>query len=189
MLNNQIIKEAIQVLNNGGVILYPTDTIWGIGCDATNTKAIEKIYRIKKRKENKPLIILVHDTEKIKDYIDEFPEIARDIIYKATQPTTIIYEKPINLSEALITNNSIGIRVIKNSNLNTLLKEFNRAITSTSANISNFQNPTSFSKIDSYIKNNVDYIVPENFMKNNSQNKSSRIIKIINNSQIKIIRK
>ena len=135
MLNNQIIKEAIQVLNNGGVILYPTDTIWGIGCDATNTKAIEKIYRIKKRKENKPLIILVHDTEKIKEYIHEFPEIAHDIIHKATQPTTIIYKKPINLSEALITNNSIGIRVIKNSNLNTLLKEFNKAITSTSANL------------------------------------------------------
>ncbi|MAQ31915.1 MAG: threonylcarbamoyl-AMP synthase [Flavobacteriales bacterium] len=186
---NQIIADAIQVLKNGGVILYPTDTIWGIGCDATNTKAIEKIYQIKKRKEKKPLIILVHDTEKIKEYIHDFPEIAHEIINKATQPTTIIYERPINLSPTLMSKNSIGIRVIKNNNINTLLKKFNKAITSTSANISSFQNPKSFSEIDSYIKNNVDYIVPENFMKKNNQNKGSRIIKIINNSQIKIIRK
>ena len=188
MSQKEIINEIIKVLKKGGVILYPTDTVWGIGCDATNENAIKKIYQIKKRQEKKPLIILIHDPSLLEDYIDKVPSIAYEKIKQVTEPTTIIYENPIKLPRVLTCNNTIGIRVIKDNNLNLLLRKLNRPITSTSANISTTKSPKSFSEIDSYIKNNVDYIVPENFIKQNKNNKASRIIKITNNSEIQIIR-
>ena len=183
------INKIISILEEGGVILYPTDTVWGLGCDATNTTAIQKIYKIKKREVNKPLILLIHDSKRLSNYIKSVPEIANQMIKEVKEPITIIYEQPINLPELLTSNKTIGIRVVKQNHLKLLLKTFNKPITSTSANISNSKNPISFSEIDRYIKNNVDYIVSESFMCYKSKNKASKIIKITNNSNIQIIRK
>jgi len=184
----KIIQTSLAVLEKGGVILYPTETSWGIGCDARNEEAIEKIYDIKKRQKNKPLIIVIHDITLLSNYIKPVPKIAYQLIKKSKQPTTIIYDNPIGLPDILTHHNTIAIRVIKNHGINLLLKHFNRAITSTSANISNFNNPLSFSEIDSYIKNNVDYIVPEKFIKSGNTKKSSTIIKINSDSSINTIR-
>ena len=186
---DEIISHIVKVLENGGVILYPTDTIWGIGCDATNENAIKKIYKIKKRQENKPLILLVHDIQLLEKYISSVPKIAYELINKSTQPTTIIYEKPIGLPEILVHQNTIGIRVVKNHVISMILKKINKPITSTSANISNTTHAMSFSEIDIYIKNNVDYIVPENFKSFKDINKTSTIIKINSDSSIHTIRK
>ena len=99
MLKEKIIDQTIKVLNNGGIILYPTDTVWGIGCDATNRKAIEKIYKIKKRQKNKPLIILTHTAQLLEQYIHTVPEIAYKYINQDQEPTTIIYDQPKNLPD------------------------------------------------------------------------------------------
>ena len=187
MLKEEIIDQTIKVLNNGGIILYPTDTVWGIGCDATNKKAIEKIYKIKKRQSNKPLIILTHTAQLLEQYICTVPKIAYKYINQYQEPTTIIYEQPKNLPDILIYNNTIGIRVVKEDNLNLLLASFKKPITSTSANISNSKNPLNFSEIDSHIKNNVDYIVPEKFMKLKKNTKASKIIQI-SSKNVQVIR-
>ena len=191
MPNNkqETINQTVKVLESGGVILCPTDTIWGIGCDATNENAIKKIYKIKKRQENKPLILLIHDIHLLEKYISSVPKIAYELINKSTQPTTIIYEKPRLLPEILVRQNTIGIRVVKNHAINMILKKINKPITSTSANISNTTHAMNFSEIDIYIKNNVDYIVPENFTSYKDINKTSTIIKINSDSSIHTIRK
>ena len=191
MLNKKqkIINKTIEVLESGGVILYPTDTIWGIGCDATNENAINKIYEIKKRQKNKPLILLIHDIKLLEKYISNVPKIASKLIQNSTQPTTIIYENPKNLPKTLVYQNTIGIRVVNNHEISKVLKKFNKPITSSSANISNSMHAINFSEIDGYIKNNVDYIVPENFTSYKNIKKSSTIVKINSDSSIKTIRK
>ena len=191
MLNKKqkIINKTIEVLESGGIILYPTDTIWGIGCDATNENAINKIYEIKKTSKNKPLILLIHDIKLLEKYISNVPKIASKLIQNSTQPTTIIYENPKNLPKTLVYQNTIGIRVINNHEISMVLKKFNKPITSSSANISNSMHAINFSEIDGYIKNNVDYIVPENFTSYKNTKKSSTIIKINSDSSIQTIRK
>lgn len=184
----KIIKQAIITLNKGGVILYPTDTIWGIGCDANNTSAINKIYKIKNRDKNKPLIILINDKNLLVNYVKSIPKVAEKMIDMHQMPTTIIYDDPINLPNILTHNNSIGVRVIKDHPINMLLNEFKKPITSTSANITSHKMPLSFQAIDINIKNQVDYIFPENFSESKSTNKSSRIIKINQSANIEIIR-
>ena len=191
MLNKKqkIINKTIEVLESGGIILYPTDTIWGIGCDATNENAINKIYEIKKRQKNKPLILLIHDIKLLEKYISNVPKIASKLIQNSTQPTTIIYENPKNLPKTLVYQNTIGIRVVNNHEISVVLKKFNKPITSSSANISNSMHAINFSEIDGYIKNNVDYIVPENFTSYKNTKKSSTIVKINSDSSIQTIRK
>ncbi len=191
MLNKKqkIINKTIEVLESGGIILYPTDTIWGIGCDATNENAINKIYEIKKRQKNKPLILLIHDIKLLEKYISNVPKIASKLIQNSTQPTTIIYENPKNLPKTLVYQNTIGIRVVNNHEISLVLKKFNKPITSSSANISNSMHAINFSEIDGYIKNNVDYIVPENFTSYKNTKKSSTIVKINSDSSIQTIRK
>ena len=191
MLNKKqkIINKTIEVLESGGIILYPTDTIWGIGCDATNENAINKIYEIKKRQKNKPLILLIHDIKLLEKYISNVPKIACKLIQNSTQPTTIIYENPKNLPKTLVYQNTIGIRVVNNHEISVVLKKFNKPITSSSANISNSMHAINFSEIDGYIKNNVDYIVPENFTSYKNTKKSSTIVKINSDSSIQTIRK
>ena len=186
---HEIISQIVKVLESGGVILYPTDTIWGIGCDATNENAIKKIYKIKKRQENKPLILLVHDINLLEKYISNVPKKAYTLINKSTHPTTIIYENPRGIPKILVHKNTIGIRVVKNHAINMVLKKMNKPITSTSANISNTIHAMNFSEIDMYIKNNVDYIVPKNFTSCKDINKTSTIIKINSDSSIRTIRK
>ena len=177
------IDNCITTLKKGGVILYPTDTIWGIGCDATNKKAVEKIKKIKKRQDNKSFIILVDTLSQLqnitkKDY---------SINYDSTKPTTIIYPKVYGVANNILANDgSCGIRIVKDIFCQRLIKKFGMPITSTSANISGTKNPKKFSEIDIDILNNVDYMVNlrrEEYMKN-----PSRIIKIDNFDNIEIIR-
>ena len=184
---NKILDDTIKVLNKGGVILYPTDTIWGIGCDATNKKAISKVYDIKNRNKHRPLIILMNK-EMLNTYITDVPSAAQEIINTTVQPTTIIYNNPKNLPAELIYNNSIGIRIIKNHYINEILAIIKKPITSTSANISGNHSPTCFKYISEELKDQVDYIIPEKIHNSNSI-RESRIIKINNNNLLEIIRK
>ncbi|MBE37734.1 MAG: threonylcarbamoyl-AMP synthase [Flavobacteriales bacterium] len=184
---NIVINKAIEILNKGGVILYPTDTIWGIGCDATNKSAIKKIYSIKKRNNRKPLILLMNNITTLSKYVKTIPKQAKEIIYNEACPVTIIYNDPVNLPSELNYHNTVGIRIVKEPNINQFLKIFNKPITSTSANISNNTTPISFEEISDEIKSQVDYIFPKNFININT-NKSSKIIKINQNLSIEKIR-
>ena len=184
---NKIIRDVVKILESGGTILYPTDTVWGIGCDATNSKAIKKIYSIKKREITKPLIILMDNTNLLKNYIDFIPKKVYEIIKTTKEPTSIIYDNPKNLPEILIHKNSIAIRIVELKHLTELIKIFGKPITSTSANISGEELPNCLSQIDNKIKQEVDYIIPENFIEENMKHKTSQLLKL-NNNNIKIIR-
>ena len=186
--HNNIIQKSIEVLKSGGTILYPTDTVWGIGCDATNPKAIKKVYSIKKRSTEKPLILLMNNADLLLNYVESVPQIAYKIINTASRPTTIIYNNPINLPNMLIHQNTIAIRVLQDSNLKELLNIFAKPITSTSANITGNQTPDKLENIDNEIKNAVDYIIPESFMNRPIASKASKLIKLSNNSKIEVIR-
>jgi len=181
------ILNAFLILNNGGVILYPTDTVWGIGCDATNVKAIDKVYKLKKRIESKSLICLVNDVRMLERYVEEVPDPAYDIVECADSPTTIIYDKPINVADNLIApDNSLAIRVVKHSFCEKLIRKFKRPIVSTSANISGEKTPLNFSEISSDILEGVDYVV--NLHRDHKSANPSSIIKIKNDGSVKIIR-
>lgn len=183
------IEQAKAVLKKGGIIVYPTDTIWGIGCDATNSEAVKRIYEIKKRVEAKSMLVLLDVPEKISLYVREVPEIAWDIIDCADEPLTIIYPGAIKLASNLIAEDgSIGIRVTKEQFSKDLIYRFNKPIVSTSANISGEPSPTCFDDISEEIKNSVDYIVK--YSQNlNQKAKPSGIIKVEINGEIKVIRK
>ena len=178
-----MITEIIEKLNNSKTILYPTDTVWGLGCDATDEKAIEKIYQLKRRSESKSLIILVSSIEMLKEYVEGIPEKAIDIIKESTKPTTIIYNNPKNIAKnAIASDNTIAIRIPKDNFCIKLIKEFGKPIISTSANISGEPTPKLFSEISAEILNNVDYIVDLHTEKVNK--KSSTILKIDKNAII-----
>ncbi len=182
------IEKAIETLKRGGVILYPTDTIWGLGCDATNDKAVQKIYKIKKRKETKAMVVLVNSVDKINNYIDKVPELALELIQSSNQPTTIIYENAQNLAPTLIgADNSIAIRVTNEIFSKELCKTFGKPIVSTSANTSGLNAPRNFSEISQEILLSVDYIV--RYGQNDNQPKTPSSIVKIENKEIKIIRK
>lgn len=182
------IQKCIEILNAGGVILYPTDTVWGLGCDATNSDAISKIYKIKNREDSKSLITIVCSDGMLQRYVEHVPELAWDIMDLATNPTTIIYPKAKNLAQNCIAQDgSIGIRMIKEGFANQLVHRFNKPIISTSANISGELTPKKFNEISNEIKNSVDYIVDNNFDSGNE--KSSSILKLELNGEIKILRK
>ena len=160
MLFNDDIAECIKVLKSGGLILYPTDTVWGIGCDAQNEKAVSKIYALKKRNEQKSMIILLSDEKDILKYSDQqFPSVF-DYVKGAHKPVTVIYSKAINLAPNLVnTDGSVGIRIVKDEFCKKLINAFGKAIVSTSSNISGYPAPGVFSDIDIKIKTGVDYIV------------------------------
>ncbi len=183
------IKKAIEVLKNGGTILYPTDTIWGIGCDATNEKAVEKIYKIKNREDSKSMLVLMENPALLERYIDEVPEIAWDLVELATTPLTVIYPKAKNLAKNLIAEDgSIGIRFTKEAFTAQLLQRFRKPLVSTSANISGEKSPSIFDEISEEIKANVDYIV-EYRQEDKTPAKPSSIIKLGAGGRIDIIRK
>ena len=183
------IEKTIEVLNNGGIVLYPTDTVWGIGCDATNIKATDRIYKLKKRKETKTMIVLVSDSEMLKEYVSNIPEIALDLINSFKQPTTIIYPEAKNIAKNLIgPDGSIAIRVVLDEFCNKLITRFGKPIVSTSANFSGESTPLLFSKIEEKIKESVDYVV--NFDQDKiKQLKPSTILKLHNDGEFEIIRK
>lgn len=180
-------EAAIAVLKKGGLILYPTDTVWGIGCDSTNPGAIERVYKLKQRVESKSLICLVSDFKMLQQYVEEIPEVAYDILKYASKPTTIIYDDPIRISENLIAaDNTLAIRVCRNKFCNILLKKFKRPIVSTSANISGSPTPKSFKDIDPIIIDGVDYVV--NIDRERKSSKPSAIIKLTNGGKVTVIR-
>ncbi|HAP94604.1 L-threonylcarbamoyladenylate synthase [Epilithonimonas hominis] len=181
------LNQTIEILQSGGTILYPTDTIWGIGCDATNPEAIKKIFDIKKREPNKSLIILVESEKRLQDLVD-VPEMAWQIIDLSEKPVTIVYENPKNLpKELLAEDGSVGIRIVKNDYCKKLISKLNKPLVSTSANLSGQKSPMKFSDISEEIKNSVDYIVEDNQDKV-SEFSGSSVIKVWNNNQIKILR-
>lgn len=180
-------SQALEVLQSGGTILYPTDTIWGIGCDATNPEAIQKIFDIKKREKNKSLIILVESEKRLQDLVD-VPEMAWQIIDLSEKPVTIVYENPKNLPiELLAQDGSVGIRIVKNDYCKKLISKLNKPLVSTSANLSGQKSPMKFSDISDEIRQSVDYIVEENHDKV-SEYAGSSVIKVWNDNQIKILR-
>ena len=182
------IKEACKILRSGGVILYPTDTVWGLGCDATDGDAVKKIYEIKQRTDSKAMLALVDDASKIRLYTKEMPDIAWDLIEMSEKPLTIIYSDACNLApELLAEDGSIGIRVTKEAFSKKLCEMFRKPIVSTSANISGMPTPANFSEISPEIKQVVDYIVSYR-QDEQSKPKPSSIIKLDVDGSIKIIR-
>lgn len=183
------IKKCIEVLNRGGVILYPTDTIWGIGCDATNTDAVKKVYDLKRRVDSKAMLVLLDSVNNLDRYVRDIPEIAYDLIDLAVSPLTIIYDNGYNLATNLLgEHNSVGIRVTHEKFSQMLCKRFRRPIVSTSANISGEPSATTFCEISQVIKDGVDYIV--NYRRDdNNKHKASSIIKLGADGSIKILRK
>ena len=182
-------KKAIEILRNGGIILYPTDTIWGIGCDATNPEAVEKIYKLKQRVSSKSLIVLLESDVKLNRYVKQIPEIAWDIVEFSDKPTTIIYPEGYNLTHnVLAEDKSIAIRIVKEGFCHQLIRGFGKPLVSTSANISNAPSPLSFGDIDQRILDGVDYIVnlPPNVK---LRPKASTIIKLDMDSTFTLIRK
>ena len=185
----QEINKAIDVLKKGGVILYPTDTIWGIGCDATNPAAVEKIYKIKQRAESKAMLVLINDSSELDKYVETVPDIAYELIDVAVKPLTIIYDEAIGLASNLIASDgSIGIRVTKEEFSHQLCKRFRKPIVSTSANVSGKKSPATFREIDNVILESVDYVVNYR-QEDDCALKSSEIIKLSKSGTIKIIRK
>jgi L-threonylcarbamoyladenylate synthase len=183
------IKKALEVLKNGGVILYPTDTIWGIGCDATNEKAVSRIYKIKRREDSKSMLVLMENPALLDRYVDDVPEIAWDLVEISTTPLTVIYPNAKNLAPNLISEDgSIGIRFTKESFTSQLLQRFRRPLVSTSANISGEKSPAFFAEISEEIKKQVDYIV-EYRQGDSTPAKPSSIIKLGPGGRIDIIRK
>ncbi len=182
------IKNALEVLFSGGIILYPTDTIWGIGCDANNSEAVKRIYELKKREDSKSMLVLINDANRIPSYLEEMPDIAWDLIDVSEKPLTIIYPGAKNLAANLIAENkTIGIRVTNDAFCKTLIQRFKRPIVSTSANISGKPSPVNFSEIADEIKKQVDYIV-QHRQSENEKAKPSGIIQLGTGGQIKVIR-
>ena len=184
---NEEINNALQTLKAGGLILYPTDTVWGIGCDATNTEAVEKVHKLKQRHDSKALICLVADDRMLKKYVKKIPEVALNIMDVTDKPTTIIYDEAQNLAPNLIAEDgSIAIRIPDDDFCFQLLRRFNGAIASTSANISGFPTPKSFKEISQEVLKGVDYVV--NLHHEKICSKPSSIIKLGNDGQVKVIR-
>jgi len=181
------IYNVLSILKKGGLILYPTDTVWGIGCDATHPDAIERIYKLKNRSNDKSLICLVSDLNMLEQHVENVPKAAYDVIKFSIEPTTIIYDDPIRVSENLIAaDNTLAIRIVEDEFCKKLLRKFRRPIVSTSANVSGEKTPSSFQEISKEILDGVDYIV--NLNQDKKAVKPSTIIKIKNDGTVKVIR-
>lgn len=180
-------QNLIDTLKSGGTILYPTDTIWGIGCDATNVEAIEKIFEIKKREASKSLIILVESQKRLQNLVD-VPEMAWDIMDLSEKPVTIIYDNPKGLpKELLAEDGSIGIRLVNDDYLKKLIGKLNKPLVSTSANLSGQKSPMKFSDISEEILLAVDAVATENHDKI-SEYSGSSVIRMWMDGRIKILR-
>lgn len=180
-------QNLIDTLKSGGTILYPTDTIWGIGCDATNADAINKIFEIKKREKNKSMIILVESEKRLQDLV-EVPEMAWEIMDLSEKPVTIIYDNPKGLPKELLADDgSIGIRLIKDDYLKKLIGKLNKPLVSTSANLSGDKSPLKFSDINQEIINSVDAVAEENHEKI-SEYSGSSVIRLWKDGRVKVLR-
>ncbi|MEE1004415.1 MAG: L-threonylcarbamoyladenylate synthase [Bacteroidaceae bacterium] len=183
------IKTAVQTLRKGGLILYPTDTIWGIGCDASNEDAVRRIFQLKQREDSKAMICLVDSANRMQRYLRQVPDVAWDLVEFAEKPLTLILDGAVNLAPSLIAEDgSVGIRVTRENISHELCYRYERAIVSTSANISGATSPSCFAEISDEIKNGVDYIMLSR-QNDLSKGKPSQIIKLGLDGQIQIIRK
>lgn len=182
------VKKACEVMNKGGVILYPTDTVWGIGCDATNPEAVKRVYEIKRRSDSKAMLVLVDSAVKVDFYVDEVPDVAWDLIELSEKPLTIIYDGARNLAPNLLSDDgSVGIRVTSEEFSHRLCQQFRKAIVSTSANISGEPGAKFFNEISEEIKAAVDYIV--DYRRDDTTPASpSSIIKLGKSGTVKVIR-
>ncbi len=154
------VEKSVALLKQGKILLYPTDTIWGIGCDATNQKAVNKIFKLKNRQEQKSMIVLLDKAEKIRNYVEEVPPIAYELIENAASPITIVYDNAKNLPKNLIApDGSIAIRIVKGDYCSRVIDKLGKPLVSTSANISGEPAPGTFQQIPEIIKQRVDYVV------------------------------
>ena len=182
------IRQAVEVMNRGGVILYPTDTIWGIGCDATNEEAVRKVYEIKRRSDAKALITLIDSEAKLQFYVPDVPDVAWDLIELSEKPLTIIYDHARNLAPNLLAEDgSAGIRLTREEFSRNLCMRMKRAIVSTSANVSGEPSPRSFSDISPNVLQAVDYVCTSR-REESTNPPASSIIKLGAGGLIKVIR-
>lgn len=188
-IDREDLNKALETLKNGGLILYPTDTIWGIGCDATNKEAVEKIFALKGRDKSKSLIILLHNDNQLASYVNDIPEVAYELIEYADRPLTIVYSKAKNLAEnAIADDGSVGIRIVRHPFCEQLLQRFRKPIISTSANISGDVSPSSFHDISEQIRSGVDYVV-EYGQQEKGDGKSSTVMKLDPSGKFEFLRK
>lgn len=182
-----IIQECQAVLKKGGLILYPTDTVWGIGCDATNAQAVERVYKLKQRPGTKALICLVSDVRMLERYVAEVPDLAYDIIDLANKPTTIVFDRPVGVADNLVAgDDTLAIRVASDRFCRELIGRFRRPLVSTSANLAGAPTPLSYAEISGEILKGVDYIVPLRTKEKNST--PSSIIRLKNDGSVVVIR-
>ncbi|MFK5890808.1 MAG: L-threonylcarbamoyladenylate synthase [Flavobacteriaceae bacterium] len=181
------ITQSLKILKEGGTIIYPTDTVWGLGCDATNEEAVAEVYKIKQRLKSKSLVVLVDGFAMLQRYIPGIPRAILDFLMTLTKPITVIYTNPMGLAQNLIaSDNTVAIRIVKKDFCYQLIKQFGKPIVSTSANISGKPTPKSFKEIDISLLDAVDYVV--NLQRDKQADKSSTIVKIETDGQLTIIR-
>jgi L-threonylcarbamoyladenylate synthase len=185
---NTEVHNAFEVIKNGGIILYPTDTVWGIGCDATNPEAIAKIYALKQREDSKSMIVLMNGDKMMYNVFSAIPDLAWDLWELSEKPTTLILDNPRNIAENLIAaDKTLGVRIIKEPFCFKLLERMKKPIVSTSANISGMETPKTFKEISPEIIKGVDYVV--NLQRDKVCKNPSTIIKLSLDNQVKVIRK
>lgn len=184
----QELKNSLKILQTKEILLYPTDTVWGIGCDATSEEAVAKVFEIKQRSESKSLVILVDGFDMLQKYIPEVPKAVLALLSKTTIPTTIIYENPVGLAKNVVAaDNSVAIRMVQNEFCRELIHLFGKPMVSTSANISGNPTPKSFDEIEKSILDSVDYVV--NLQRDEVNEKSSTILKVNEKGEITVLRK
>lgn len=182
------IKKIADLLRKGETILYPTDTVWGLGCDAANEEALQKIYRIKQRNEKKSMIILLDSAERLPMYVENIPLIAWDLLSNLSRPTTFIYPKAKNLPAKLVHDDgTIAIRITTHDFCRKLIRELGHPIVSTSANVAGEPTPQTFANISQHIKDNIDYIVPQEY-DTSVDYKPSRLIKFLDDYNFSVLR-
>ena len=182
------IEQCLQVLRAGGIILYPTDTIWGIGCDATNKAAVQRIYKLKKRSESNSMIVLLADERDLLQYVAALDLEVFNYLDTVTKPTTIVYDGALHLADNVVSSDgSVGIRIVKDEFCKDLILRFHKPVVSTSANISGMPTPKFYNEITQEIKNGVDYIV--NYRQDDTApRQASSVIKWKNGGQVTVIR-
>lgn len=160
----EVLTQTVEVLQRGGIILYPTDTVWGIGCDATNAEAVARVLELKQRSEVKGLIVLVDTSARIDRYVDDVPDIAYDLIDLATSPLTVVFDRGKNLASNLLpADGSVAIRVVQHEFCRRLVERLGRPLVSTSANVAGGATPRVLAEVDERIVRGVDMVVPEQF--------------------------
>ncbi|MFW5805508.1 MAG: L-threonylcarbamoyladenylate synthase [Bacteroidales bacterium] len=187
-MEKQDLKGCLTTLHQGGTILYPTDTIWGLGCDATNPEAVDRLYTLKQRDQNKPMIILLENINQIMSYVDRPPKVALDVIELSNEPLTVVFDKAKSLPHNLISQDgSIAIRLVKKKSIAELIRRFRKPIVSTSANIAGVPSAKSFEDISDTLKSRVDYVCKSH--RDEYCRKRSAIIRIKQDGEIIFLRK